>query len=95
MLTGPIWGGEVGFICGHSPHVLMIGWEGRIVCYALASGRQSAVGRTTGDDPTLDTCMRGDGLDRPDYGFIVRAAQGSRAKIRCTIGSKAERGMVS
>ena len=59
--------------------------------YGVAAGR----GRTTGDDPTLDTCMRGDGLDRPDYGFIVRAAQGSRAKIRCTIGSKAERGMVS
>ena len=35
------------------------------------------------------------GLDRPGYGFIVRAAQGSRSKIRCTIGSKAERGMVS
>ncbi len=68
---------------------------GRIVCYAPASGRQSAVGRTTGDDPTLDTCMHGDGLDRPDYGFNVRAAQGSRAKMRCAIGSKAERGMVS
>ncbi len=60
-----------------------------------ASGRQGAIGRTTGDDPTLDTRMRGDGLDRPDYEFIVRAAQGSRAKIRCTIGSKTERGMVS
>ena len=59
--------------------------------YGVAVGR----GRTTGDDPTLDTCMRGDGLDRPDYGFIVRAAQGSRANIRCTMGSKAVRGMVS
>ncbi len=67
---------------------------GQTVCYAPASGRQSAVGRTTGEAPTLDICMRGDRLN-PDYGFIVRAAQGSRAKIRCTIGSKAERGMVS
>ncbi len=66
-----------------------------MVCYAPARGRRGAVGRTTGDDPSLDTCMRGDGLDRPDYGFIVRAAQGSRAKIRCTIGSLAVSCMVS
>ncbi len=84
------WGGRVATAKGPEADL----W-GRIVCYAPASGRQSAVGRTSGDDPTLDTCMGRDGIDRRDYGFIVRAAQGSRAKIRCTIGSKAERGMVS